>query len=258
MARLGEMLRAARHDMGVSLAEVEEGTKIRHRFLVALEDEDFTALPETIYVTGFLRTYARYLGLDPEQAVILFKEQSGRRDLLGVQSETRLLREANKKSSISPAGVSLLLIVAGLALLLFYGYQQYLNLSDGFPVQAGAVLPEATSTPLVAAAATPTVPAVGPPATPTVAPSPTTVSGVTIDLKVVKENCWVRAIVDDQMIFQGTLSPGEARNWKGERSILLRVGNAGAADITYNGIREGIMGPLGAVREKEWFGRPAR
>lgn len=259
MARLGEMLRAARHDRGVSLAEVEAATKIRHRFLVALEDEDFSSLPETVYVIGILRTYADYLGLDPEQAVLMFREQSGRRDPPGLQPETRLLREARRnKPRFSPGAVSVVLIVAGLALLLFYGYQQYLRMNEVAPPASAQSAQPSPTVDLVGQLPTPTAPVVGVVPTETPVPTPTVPTGVTIELRVVSADCWVRAIVDDTLEFQGTLKPGDTRTWQGDKSVLLRVGNAGAAEITYNGIHEGTMGPMWAVREKEWTVRANR
>jgi hypothetical protein len=61
---IGNSLREARHRQQLELSEVEQATKIRARYLKALEEEAFDALPAQTYVKGFLRTYADYLGLD--------------------------------------------------------------------------------------------------------------------------------------------------------------------------------------------------
>jgi helix-turn-helix protein/uncharacterized protein DUF4115 len=61
---IGNSLREARYRQGLELSEVELATKIRARYLQALEEESFDALPAQTYVKGFLRTYADYLGLD--------------------------------------------------------------------------------------------------------------------------------------------------------------------------------------------------
>jgi len=61
---IGNSLREARHRQQLELSEVEQATKIRSRYLKALEEEAFDALPAQTYVKGFLRTYADYLGLD--------------------------------------------------------------------------------------------------------------------------------------------------------------------------------------------------
>jgi len=61
---IGNSLREARHRQQLELSDVEQATKIRARYLQALEEESFDALPAQTYVKGFLRTYADYLGLD--------------------------------------------------------------------------------------------------------------------------------------------------------------------------------------------------
>jgi cytoskeletal protein RodZ len=61
---IGNSLREARIRKGLDYPEIEQATKIRVRYLRALEDEEFGVLPASTYVKGFLRTYADYLGLD--------------------------------------------------------------------------------------------------------------------------------------------------------------------------------------------------
>ncbi|HVI37797.1 MAG TPA: RodZ domain-containing protein [Gaiellales bacterium] len=64
MFEIGSALREARERRGLSYSQVEEGTKIRARYIRALEEEDFGVLPGATYSKGFLRAYADYLGLD--------------------------------------------------------------------------------------------------------------------------------------------------------------------------------------------------
>ncbi|HWH13929.1 MAG TPA: helix-turn-helix domain-containing protein, partial [Miltoncostaeaceae bacterium] len=64
MFEIGNTLREARLRRGLDIAECEAGTKIRAKYLRAMEDEHFDLLPSPAYVRGFLRTYAQYLGLD--------------------------------------------------------------------------------------------------------------------------------------------------------------------------------------------------
>ena len=66
---VGETLQAARERKGVDLYRAERDTKIRLRYLSALEDGDYDELPAPVYVKGFLRNYAIYLGLDPEEVL---------------------------------------------------------------------------------------------------------------------------------------------------------------------------------------------
>jgi cytoskeletal protein RodZ len=69
MGAFGEKLRREREMRDVTLSEISESTKISKRSLQALEDEDFDLLPGGVFNRGFVRAYARYLGIDEEQAV---------------------------------------------------------------------------------------------------------------------------------------------------------------------------------------------
>lgn len=71
--KLGEVLRAAREAKGVDLARVERETKIRERYLSALERGEYRELPGSVYTKGFLRNYGSYLGLDPEYLIDLYR-----------------------------------------------------------------------------------------------------------------------------------------------------------------------------------------
>src|SRR5690349_4983985 len=64
MFEIGNSLREARVRRGVDFAQAELATKIRGKYLRALEEEQFSLLPAQTYIKGFLRTYAEYLGLD--------------------------------------------------------------------------------------------------------------------------------------------------------------------------------------------------
>ena len=64
MFEIGNSLREARERQGLGYPEIELATKIRGKYIRALEEEDFTSIPGDAYIRGFLRTYAEYLGLD--------------------------------------------------------------------------------------------------------------------------------------------------------------------------------------------------
>ena len=71
--KLGEVLRTAREAKGVDLGRVERETKIRERYLGALERGEYRDLPGAVYTKGFLRNYGAYLGLDPEYLIDLYR-----------------------------------------------------------------------------------------------------------------------------------------------------------------------------------------
>lgn len=75
---LGEMLRSARESRGLDRARIERDTRIRERYLSALERGAYDELPGDVYARGFLRTYATYLGLDPDAMTALYRLETRR------------------------------------------------------------------------------------------------------------------------------------------------------------------------------------
>ncbi|MCW2921986.1 MAG: hypothetical protein JWL76_1860 [Thermoleophilia bacterium] len=78
MFELGNNLREARQRRRIDLVIAEQDTKIRSKYLAALETEDFDVLPGPVFVRGFLRTYSRYLGLDAQLFVDEYNARFGR------------------------------------------------------------------------------------------------------------------------------------------------------------------------------------
>lgn len=78
MFELGNNLREARQRRRIDLVAAEQDTKIRSKYLAALETEDFDILPGPVFVRGFLRTYSRYLGLDSQLFIDEYNARFGR------------------------------------------------------------------------------------------------------------------------------------------------------------------------------------
>src|SRR3954469_18885819 len=85
MAGIGDTLREARMRQRLDIADVEERTKIRAKYLRALENEEFGMLPGSTFVKTFLRTYAEVLGLDPHVLVEEYRAAYEPRDEAEVQ-----------------------------------------------------------------------------------------------------------------------------------------------------------------------------
>ena len=131
MQPIGERLREARMRQGRDITEVEAATKIRAKYLRALENDEFSMLPGTTYVKSFLRTYAEYLGLDAHLLVEEFRAQHeprGEEEVPSFAPPTRTRppqerRVAGPGMAISPGlllaggvlAVLLLLAIIGLA-----------------------------------------------------------------------------------------------------------------------------------------------
>src|ERR1700736_4621397 len=75
MAEIGSTLREARMRARIDISEVEARTKIRAKYLRAIENEEWDLLPGPVYIKSFLRTYGDYLGLDSRMLVDEFKRR---------------------------------------------------------------------------------------------------------------------------------------------------------------------------------------
>jgi hypothetical protein len=96
MFEIGNSLHEARVRHGVGLQAAEVATKIRAKYLKALEEEQFDALPAQTYVKGFLRTYAEFLGLDGQ----LYVDEYNSRFVVGLEDDGRPLRP--RRSHVRP------------------------------------------------------------------------------------------------------------------------------------------------------------
>ncbi len=125
--KLGEVLRTAREAKGVDLTRVERDTKIRERYLSALERGEYRELPGAVYTKGFLRNYGAYLGLDPEYLIDLYRLETttGASDRPTAPTPPRPIAVRRSRtfvvSSGAVAGTILTLIVVGL--IVWIGYE---------------------------------------------------------------------------------------------------------------------------------------
>ncbi|PJN93275.1 hypothetical protein CNY89_19935, partial [Amaricoccus sp. HAR-UPW-R2A-40] len=76
-ARIGEILRGERATLGRSLLDVQRELKIRAIYIDAIENADPSVFPNKSFIPGYVRSYARYLGLDPEQVTAQFRAETG-------------------------------------------------------------------------------------------------------------------------------------------------------------------------------------
>ena len=122
---LPERLLAARERKGVDLYRAERDTKIRVRYLAALERGDYRELPGNVYTKGFLRNYALYLGLDPDDVLLQWRRERGDpREPQAVITVPRPIAAPRKGLTFSPSLVVFaLLTVAVLAFAAYLGVQ---------------------------------------------------------------------------------------------------------------------------------------
>jgi hypothetical protein len=108
---IGNSLREARLRQGLDFPEIEQGTKIRGKYLRALEDEQFDVLPAQTYVKGFLRSYAEYLGLDGQ----LYVDEYNSRFVVGEEEpQSRPRRSAPPSRGVQVQSRVVLLTLLGI------------------------------------------------------------------------------------------------------------------------------------------------
>jgi cytoskeletal protein RodZ len=112
---IGNSLREARERQGLGYPEIELATKIRAKYIRALEEEDFTAIPGDAYIRGFLRTYAEYLGLDGDVYVDEYASRfiTSWRDELPPRPERRRIRTRERRLERR----AVLLVLAGIVVV---------------------------------------------------------------------------------------------------------------------------------------------
>jgi len=228
MFEIGNSLREARLRQGLDFPEIEQATKIRPKYLRALEDEQFDILPGQTYVKGFLRSYGEYLGLDGQ----LYVDEYNSR-YIHVDEETPL--RARSTSSLGRAGPRfessvVLVTIAAIAivtLLVFAAWRFGSNTPEtaipDYSTEPPAAKPKRTQ----------------PPARPTSRPKARMViTGALGD-------SWVEVHANQpagRLLFQGTVAAGKSVMFGTERvyrRYFVRMGRPGNLRLTVNGkVRE--------------------
>lgn len=262
MGEVGDRLRQAREAKGLTLEQVEEITRIRRRYIQALEEEDYGQLPGEVFVRGFLRNYATVLGLDAQEILAA----SGRKlpPLVIPVSEGHGPPLAD--SLEPPRGHRVMavvigaMIVGGLALGA-WTLRRYLAATATPAPSPSRPVAQASDTPgqvAVQNTATPTPP---PTATataePTQTPQPTVEPRVGVWLRVeFTQDTWMRVVVDGQVVREATLRAGQVQEWQGRERIEIRCGNAGGVRIWFNGQEQPALGGVGQVVDRSWTAAP--
>lgn len=136
--RLGGILRQQREQKGITLEQAAEDTRIRERFIAALESGDHRALPGAVYTKGFLRNYADYLDLDSTELVALYTAE--RMTTPDPPRRFEPMRPVMRSGVfISPTILVPVLVLAGV--VLFVGYLSYQFASFATPPRIEVVEP---------------------------------------------------------------------------------------------------------------------
>lgn len=240
MPALGEEFRSAREARGLSVSDVAEQIHIRSVYLAAIENEEWTSIGAPVYVRGFIRTYARFLGLDGEAAVARFNDAvPAARPSSHAAPMPATLRER--------AGPSPWVLLGALVALVLVGYVIYEYVTLKQP-GAGPVAVQPSSAPGGSQSPAPAGGAVPASAAPTSSPTPAPHHQLAVRLV---QRSWLRVAVDGQTKLEGIYPAGTSKSFTGKIADL-RVGNAGGVTVSVNGSVAKPLGKPGDVVEQRY------
>lgn len=214
---IGRALRRARLQQGKTLEEASRDTRVQRDYLTALERETWGALAGDVYVRGFLRSYAKYLGLNPDKVISVYERASERpgpapapveRSPGVAPSEVVVLTGGNRRPSwLLAAAAAAITLAAAAGIGLF-------SRSASVPEPVGDSPP-----PGAVELARP----------------------VTVDLVALRP-VDVEVLSDDDASVSVHLDGGEARSFEGDERMVVRLSEGGRVELTVNGRELGTPG----------------
>lgn len=250
MPTLGEELRRLREDRGLSLREVSDATHIGSRFLQAIESDNYTILPGGIFNRGFVRSYARYVGLDEEQALVLYNQQleaqGGETPRSAAPSWDGIDEEVSSPwGSIALIVIILLILSAGIYIAYnwFRGGDAASQIVGATPSPIATISPSPELTPspslstVVTDSPTPTVEVSPASASPSASasPAPPLTGNLQVKIQIGENPCWLKVKSDANPPAEGTLNPGDVREFAASEKLIMSFGNAVGITATLNG-----------------------
>ncbi|MBI1869954.1 MAG: helix-turn-helix domain-containing protein [Chlamydiae bacterium] len=263
MDALGQKLREAREGKGLSIEEVARMTKIPDKIIEAIEQSYYEELPAPIYVKGFLKLYARYVGLEPNEVIQDYQRLQGRetKQVLILEGEKvkgpsffkvamgslfqlyrltlTFLKKISKTVWLGVGGGVLLISL----LMILIGWLHSKPLKTE-PSPSDVLLEKYSSTSLITSPVIQTdslntgqeASLVGKDKLSVVNPvSDVTSSSDLVLVAEAKERVWIRVRGDDQRIFEGILKKGSRETWHAHQFFSLKIGKPEAIHLTLNG-----------------------
>jgi cytoskeletal protein RodZ len=217
---IGRLLHEARDRRGLTLEQVSRSTKIPLTVLDHLEHNRFDRLAGAIFVKGYLRAFAKSVGVDGEGLAQEYVRQSVPPPSRVVASSSEPLESATRVAArILPAALGLLAVIG----VLYFAREMARR-----PLNDSTSPPERTSAPAPVA----TVGEAAAPASPTDRPFTWPVQ---MDMEV-SGDCWVSAIADGQSVVYRLVRRGERFSITAEREVVLRIGDPTVFTYRVNGV----------------------
>ncbi len=248
MESVGKILAEARTAKGLSLEKVSEEVSIRQAYLEALENDDYSKMPEDVFIKGFIRNYGNFLGLNGPELVDLYKSQQtgssveevkslGVREVDKVSLNISLKQErelGSGKGGLSLPKVHLpwrQLALGIVAVAIFAGgYFSVPILMDTMPSLPPISLPsfEDKQAP--------------------VEPAETAkvYDHVVVEM-VANDDCWLEVSENHKEVFAGMLRAQDRMVFEGKKQLIIKYGNVGAMQVTFNGEPQDMQGEQGVV-----------
>jgi cytoskeletal protein RodZ len=255
LASFGEELRREREIRGISLKEIADATKISKRFLEALESNDHRTLPAPVFTRGFVREYARYVGLNAEEMVNRYNFAASNDDRIEKPPQieryaSTLPRDISPKpqakrgiphARVNRNAIAVFVIVLALASVAWWAVQQRLGEHDT----------AADNTPVTV---TPQKPAVAVP--PTLTPTPA-VDDTKLRLEVqATDNSWISLKADGKSVYNDEMPRGDRHDFEATTSFRFEtIGNAAGVALRLNGLEVPALGKEGQVLHGLTFNR---
>ena len=232
MVHIGEELKRERELRGISLEEISNITKINIRFLEALEEDRFDALPGKFFFKGIARAYAKSVGLDEDYVLNKYYEASFFQDQPQVTEHKKAKTEPIISKSLRKKIDSILLIIFVLIFLVFLYFILQKKESTPPPEQPQSSLSQKKDIIL--------------PPLPESHISEVEAKELHIDITFVEET-WIQVYADGKLRINGLKFPGENERVKALKEIRIHLGNAGGISYSLNNKRGKRLGSSGVV-----------
>jgi cytoskeletal protein RodZ len=236
MTSLGQELRKEREARNISLDDVVNSTRILRRYLEAVENDHFDALPGKFFVKGIVRSYAKAVGLDEEEWVERFRRAGVFGEPAAESRGVRLpVSRLSRKTKLSLAGGITVILIVGT-----FGLFYLLRSGKTASVPATKTETFQDTAPAVPA------PRVETPAEPAPQTVPAEEKGLRLELSF-RDKTWIQVYADGKLALDGIKVDGDRVLIRAETEILIHLGNAGGLGYTLNGKPGKGFGRPGAV-----------
>ncbi|NJL04577.1 MAG: helix-turn-helix domain-containing protein [Chloroflexaceae bacterium] len=273
MSQLGERLRHERESQGISLTVAAAETRIRLQALQALEEGQYDRLPNEVVAKGFIRNYAQFLGLSPDELLDQYRLERGATTQIQIVPATTMSRE---RSFVLPSFFAVFFITAAIIALAYLGLNALGQVRDDTvaqlapptataapptptqlggsesspadqPNQTGAAGTVATDTPEPEIQVLIPELEITPTARVPITRTDTVTAPIVLNLAVqgvLGEGSWLQVQADGSVVYEGILYSGQEQTFYAQQGVAISAGNPTAVLVTVNGSPPQYLGQV--------------